>query len=56
MTFQQLTYVVEVARCASINKAAERLYTTRAMSAVSCASWRTSWVSKFSGGLTRECL
>lgn len=27
MTFQQLTYVVEVARCASINKAAERLYT-----------------------------
>ena len=27
MTFQQLTYVVEVAHCASINKAAEHLYT-----------------------------
>ena len=27
MTFQQLTFVVEAARCMSINKAAERLYT-----------------------------
>ena len=27
MTFQQLTFVVEVAKCSSINKAAERLYT-----------------------------
>ena len=27
MTFQQLTFVAEVAKCASINKAAERLYT-----------------------------
>ena len=27
MTFQQLTYVVEVARYASINKAADHLYT-----------------------------
>jgi len=27
MTFQQLTFVTEVARCSSINKAAERLYT-----------------------------
>lgn len=27
MTFQQLTYAVEVARCSSINKAAEHLYT-----------------------------
>ena len=27
MTFQQLTFAVEVAKCASINKAAERLYT-----------------------------
>ena len=27
MTFQQLSFAVEVAKCASINKAAERLYT-----------------------------
>lgn len=29
MTFQQLSFVVEVARCESINKAAERLYTSQ---------------------------
>ena len=28
MTFQQLSFVVEVANCESINKAAERLYTS----------------------------
>ena len=27
MTFQQLTYALEVARCTSINKAADQLYT-----------------------------
>lgn len=29
MTFQQLSFVVEVANCESINKAAERLYTSQ---------------------------
>ena len=29
MTFQQLSFVVEVARCESINKAAEQLYTSQ---------------------------
>ena len=29
MTFQQLSFVVEVAKCESINKAAEKLYTSQ---------------------------
>ena len=45
MTFQQLTYVVEIFKCGSINKAAHKLV-------LPCESWRRSWASSFSSAAT----
>ena len=48
MTFQQLSFVVEVANCESINKAAERLYTSQSNAATASRPWRKNWESRSS--------